>query len=124
VPKEAVVICGEIILLRAAGIIFLIVIGFLEVVMAIVGSAGCRGNFHRLPGSFNVVGGNLGCWFCWVVSVPVFLYEFQGVVEVLDRFPGVVSSLIAFPVIQEFVPVVLAAVVEYLLFFPFFRIVD
>jgi len=70
------------------------------------------------------VGGDLGCGFCWVVSVPVFLYEFQGVVEVLDRFPGVVCSLIAFPVDQEFVPVVLAAVVEYLLCFPFFCIVD
>jgi len=70
------------------------------------------------------VGGNLGRRFCWVVSVPVFQYEFQGVVEVLDRFPGVVSSLIAFLVYEEFVPVVLAAVVEYLLCFPFFRIVD
>jgi len=44
--------------------------------------------------------------------------------EVLDRFPGVVCSLIAFPVNQEFVPVVLAAVVKYLLRFPFFWIVD
>jgi len=70
------------------------------------------------------VGGDLGCWFCLVVSVPVFLYEFQGVVEVLDRFPGVVCSLLAFPVNQEFVPVVLAAVVEYQLSFPFFCIVD
>jgi len=59
-----------------------------------------------------------------VVSVPVFLYEFQGVVEVLDRFPGGVCSLIAFPVDQEFVPVVLAAVVAYLLYFLFFCIVD
>jgi len=70
------------------------------------------------------VGGDLGRGFCWVVSVPVFLYEFQGVVEVLDRFPGVVCSLIAFPVNQEFVPIVLAAVVEYLLCFLFFCIVD
>ena len=70
------------------------------------------------------MGGDLGRWFFLVVSVPVFLYEFQGVVEVLDRFPGVVSSLIAFPVNQEFVPVVLAALVEYLLCFPFFCIVD
>jgi len=46
------------------------------------------------------------------------------VVEVLDRFRGVVFSLIAFPVNQEFVPIVLAAVVEYLLCFPFFCIVD
>ena len=53
------------------------------------------------------MGGDLGRRFCWVVSVPVFVYEFQGVVEVLDRFPGVVSSLIAFPVNQEFVPRVL-----------------
>ena len=59
-----------------------------------------------------------------MVNVPVFLYEFQGVVEVLDRFPRVVSLLIPFPVDQEFVPVVLAAVVEYLLSFPFFCIVD
>jgi len=52
------------------------------------------------------------------------LYEFQGVVEVLDRFPGVICSLIAFPVNQEFVPVVLVAVVEYRLCFPFLCIVD
>jgi len=70
------------------------------------------------------VGGDLGHRFCWVVSVPVFLYEFQGVVEVLDRLLGVVCSLIAFPVDQEFVPVVLAAVVEYLVCLPFFCIVD
>jgi len=70
------------------------------------------------------VGGDLGHRFCWVVSVPVFLYEFEGVVEVLDRFPGVISSLIAFPVDREFVPVVLAALVENLLCFPFFCIVD
>jgi len=70
------------------------------------------------------VGGDLGRRFCWVISIPVFRYEFQGVVEVLDRFSGVVCSLIAFPVNQEFVPVVLAAVVEYLLSFPFFCIVD
>jgi len=59
-----------------------------------------------------------------VVGIPVFLYEFQGVVEVLDRFPGVINSLIAFPVNQEFVTVVLAVVIEYLLGFPFFCIVD
>jgi len=70
------------------------------------------------------VGGYLGRRFCWVVSVPVFLYEFQGVVEVLERFPEVVSSLMAFPVSQEFMPVVLAAVVEYLLCLPFFCIID
>jgi len=70
------------------------------------------------------VGGDLGRRFCCLVTVPVFLYEFQGVVEVLDRFPGVVSSLIAFPVNQEFMPFVLSAVVEYLLCFPFFCIVD
>ena len=68
--------------------------------------------------------GDLGRRFCWVVSVPVFLYEFQEVVEVLDRFSGVVCSLIAFPVNQEFVLGVLAAGVEYLLSFPFFWIVD
>jgi len=70
------------------------------------------------------VGGDLGRRFCRVVSVSVFLYEFHGVVEVLDRFPAVVCSLIAFPVNQEFVSFVLAAVVEYLLCFPFFGIVD
>jgi len=59
-----------------------------------------------------------------VVSVPVFLYQFQGVVEVLDRFPGVISSLIAFTVAQEFGPVALAGVVEYPLCFPLFCIVD
>ena len=70
------------------------------------------------------MGGDLGRRFCWGVSVPVFLYEFQGVVEVLDRFPGVVCSLIAFPVNQKFVPRVLVAVVEYLLCFLFLCIVD
>jgi len=70
------------------------------------------------------VGGDLGRWFCGVVSVPVFLYEFQRVVEVLDRFRGVVSSLVAFPADQEFVPVVLAVLVEYLLCFSFLCIVD
>jgi len=104
--------------------IFLIVIGFPEVVWAIVCGSGYRGNFLEFPGSFNVVGGDLGHRFCWVVRVPLFLYKFQGVVEVLDWFSGVVCSLIAFPVNQEFVPVVLAAVVEYLLCFPFFCIVD
>jgi len=116
--------CGEIVLLRAARIIFLIVIGFAEVVWAIVCSTGCRGNFHGFPESFNVVGGDLGRRFCWLVSVPVFLYEFQGVVEVLNRFPGVICALRAFRVDHEFVPVVLAVVVEYLLCFPFFCIVD
>ena len=111
-------------MLRAARIIFLIVIRVLEVVWAIICCAGCGVNFHRFPGSFNVVGDDLGHSFCGVVSVPVFLYQFQGVVEILDRFPGVVSLLLAFPVDQEFVPVVLAAVVEYLLCFPFFGIVD
>jgi len=73
---------------------------FPEVVWAIVCSTWCGGNFHGFPGSFqvNVVGGDLGRRFCGVVRIPVFLHEFQGVVEVLDRFPGVVSSLIAFPV--------------------------
>jgi len=70
------------------------------------------------------VRGDLGLRFCWVVGIPVFLYEFYRVVEVLDRFPGVVSSLRAFPVNQEFVPVVLAVVTEYLLCFPFICIVD
>jgi len=74
-------------MLRAARIMFLIVIGFPEVVWAIVCGAGYRGNFHRFPGSFNIVGGDLGRRFCGVVSIPVLLYEFQGVVEVLNRFP-------------------------------------
>jgi len=46
------------------------------------------------------------------------------VVEGVDRFPGVIRTLIGFPVEKEFVPVVLAAVVEYLLCFPFPSIVD
>ena len=86
--------------------------------------AGCGGNFNRFPGSFNVVGGNLGHGFCLVVSIHLFLYEFQGVVEVVNRFPGVVSSRIAFTVDQEFLPVIVPAVIEYLLCFPFVCIVD
>jgi len=123
-PLEAVVLCGEIITLRAATIIFLIIIGLPEIVWAIFGCAGCRGNFYRFPGSFNVVGGDLGRLFCWGISVPVFQNEFQGVVEVLDRFQEVDNSLIAFPANQEFVLVVQAALIEYLLCFPFFCIVD
>jgi len=46
------------------------------------------------------------------------------VVEVLDRFPGVVSLHIAFLVDKEFVPIVLAALIKYLLGYPFFCIVD
>jgi len=112
------------VLLRAARIILLIIIAFPEVVWAIVCGKGCGGNFHGFPGSFNVVGGNLKRRLCWVVCLPVFLYEFQGVVEVLDRFPGVISSLLAFPVDQEFMLVVLAAVVNYVFCFPFFCIGD
>ena len=104
--------------------IFLMVIGFSQVVWAVVCCTWCGGNFHGLLGSFNVLGGDLGRWFCTVVSVPVFLYEFQEMVKVLDRFIGVVSSLIAFPGDQESVPVVLAVIVEYLLCFPFICIVD
>jgi len=104
--------------------IFVIVIGFPEVVWAIVCREGCVGNFHGFPGSFNVVGGDLGSRFSGGLSVSVFLYEFKGVVEVLHRFPGVVRSLIAFPVDQEFMPVVLAAAVMYLLCFPFLGIID
>jgi len=63
-------------------------------------------------------------WFCGVVSISVFLYEFQGVVEILNMFAEVVSSLIPSPVDQAFVPVVLAVVVGYLLCFPYFCIVD
>jgi len=57
------------------------------------------------------VGGDLGRRFCGVVSVSVFVYEFQGLVEVLEMFPGVVCSFIAFPVDQGFAPVVLAELV-------------
>ena len=85
---------------------------------------GCGGDFHGFPGSFDIVGGDLGRGFCRVVCVPVFLYEFKGVVEVFNGFPGVVCSFIAFPVDQEFRPVVLAAVIKYLLCFPFFCIVN
>jgi len=98
VPQKAVIICGKVALLRAARVVFLSVIGFPEVVGAIVCGTGYRGHFLWFPESFNVVGGNLGRRFWWVVCVPVFLYEFPGVVKVLDRFPGVMSSLIAFPV--------------------------
>ena len=69
------------------------------------------------------MGGALGRRFCQLVGVPVFLYELLRLVKVLDRFPRVISSLIAFPVNQEFAPVVLAAVVVYLLCFSFFCIV-
>ena len=72
---------------------------------------GGGGDFHGFPGSFDVVGGDLGRGFFRVVCVPVFLYEFKGVVEVFDRLPGVICSFIAFPVDQEFMPVVLAAVI-------------
>ena len=58
-----------------------------------------------------------------MVSIPVFLYEFQAVVEILNMFLGVASSLIAFPVDLEFVPVVLAVVFQYQLCFPRFCIV-
>jgi len=61
--------------------------------------------------------------FWWVVSVPVFMYEFQEVVKVFNRFLGVICSFLAFPVDQEFVPGILPAVIEYLLCFPFFCIV-
>ena len=47
--------------------------------------------------------------------MPVFLDRFQGMVEVLDRLPRVVSSLIALPVYPEALSVVLAPVIEYLL---------
>jgi len=50
--------------------------------------------------------------------------KFQGMVDVLDRFPSVIGSLIALPVREDFVSVVLAPVIEYLLCFPFLCIVD
>ena len=70
------------------------------------------------------MGGDLGRWFIRVVFVPVFLDKFQGMVQVLDRLPRVVGSLIALPVYQEFVFVILVSVIEYLLCFPFFCIID
>ena len=85
---------------------------------------GSSGDFHGFPGSFDVVGGNLGRGFCRVVCILIFLYEFKGVIEVLNRLPGVVCSFIAFPVDQELVSVVLVAVIEYLLYFLFFCIVN
>ena len=99
-------------------------VGFPEIISGIAGSVGCGGDFHGFPGTFDVVGGDLGCGFCRVVCVRVFLYEFKGVIEVLNRVSGVVRSFIAFPVDQEFVPAVVAAVIRYLLYFLFFSIVN
>jgi len=70
------------------------------------------------------VGGNLWYWFIVVVLVPVFLDKLQGIVEVFYRLLRVVSPLIAFPVYQEFISLVLASVIEYLLCFQFFSIID
>ena len=70
------------------------------------------------------MGGDHWRWFIRVVFVAVFLDKFQGMVEVLDRLPRVVGSLIALPVYQEFISVVLASVIEYLLCFPFFCMID
>ena len=50
------------------------------------------------PNCFNIVGSDLGGWFCGVVSIPVFQDKFKAVFEVLDRFLRVVCSFIAFPV--------------------------
>jgi len=96
VPQDAVFICQEIFLLGPARSIFCIIIGFPEVLWAMVCGTGCGGNFHGFPGSLNVVGGNLERWFSCMVCILVFLYEFPGGLEVLDRFPGVIGSLIAF----------------------------
>jgi len=115
---------GEVVLLRAARIVFFIIIGFPEVFWNGGGSTGCRGNLHWFPAGFYIVGGNLWCWFIGVVFVTIFLDKFQCMVEVLDRLPRVIRSLIALPVYQEFVSVVLAPVIEYLLCFPFFCIID
>ena len=70
------------------------------------------------------MGGDLWCWFIRVVGIPVFLDKFQGMVEILDRLPRVAGSLIALPVHQEFVSVVLAPVIEYLFCLPFFCLID
>jgi len=61
---EAVIICGEIIVLRAARIRFFIVIRFSEVVGAIVCYTEYGGIFSGLPGGFNDVGSDLNCGFC------------------------------------------------------------
>ena len=63
--------------LSGARIRFLLVIELTEVFWALGCGAACRVSFHGLPGSFNVVRGNLRSQFCWVVSVPVFLPEFH-----------------------------------------------
>jgi len=59
-----------------------------------------------------------------VVFVSVLLDKIQGMAKVLDRLPRVVSFLIAFQVHQEFISLVLVSVIEYLLCFPFFCIID
>jgi len=70
------------------------------------------------------VGGDLWRWFIWVVFVPVCLDKFQGMVEVLNRLPRVIGSRIALPVYQESVSVILAPLIEYLFYFPFFCVID
>jgi len=86
---EAVIICGEIIVLSATRIRFFIVIRCSELVGAIVCSTEYGGIFSGNPGGFNDVGSDLNCGFCWEVCISVFLYEFLVVIEVLDKFPGV-----------------------------------
>jgi len=61
---EAVIICGEIIVLRATRIRFFIVIRFSEVVGAIVCYTEYGGIFSALPGAFNNVGSDLNSGFC------------------------------------------------------------
>ena len=92
------VVDREVINFRAAGVVFLIVIGFPEIVGCCAGFTGCGGYFHIFPNCFNIVERDLGGWSCEVVRIPVFLDKFKGVFEILDRFARVVFSFIAFPV--------------------------
>ena len=92
------VVDREVINFRAAGVVFLIVIGFPEIVGCCAGFTGCGGYFPRFPNCFNIVRSDLGGWLCGVVRVPVFLDKFLGELEVLDRFSRIVCWFIAFPV--------------------------
>jgi len=64
---------GEVVLLRAARIVFFVIIGFPELIWNSGGGTGCRGNLHWFTGGLNVVGDDLWCWFIGVVFIPVFL---------------------------------------------------
>jgi len=115
---------GEVVLLTAGRIVFFIIIGFPEVIWNSGGGTGCRGNLYRFPGGLYILREDLWRWFIGVDFIPVFLDRFQGMVEDLDRLPRVVGSLIGLPVYHEFVSVVLAAVIVYLLYYPFLCIIN